>query len=32
LHHQPGVDEGDVAMALRFRATFARSLPTGRVA
>ncbi len=26
------IDEQDVAMALRFRATFARSMPTGRVA
>ena len=31
-HLEPGVDEQDVAMALRFRATFARSMPTGRVA
>jgi magnesium chelatase family protein len=29
---EPTVDECDVALALRFRATFARSLPTGRVA
>lgn len=29
---EPGVDEQDVAMALRFRATFSRSMPTGRVA
>jgi magnesium chelatase family protein len=31
-HLDPSVDECDVAMALRFRATFARSLPAGRVA
>ena len=31
-HLDSGVDECDVAMALRFRATFARSLSTGRVA
>jgi magnesium chelatase family protein len=31
-HLECGVDEYDVAMALRFRATFARSLPSGRVA
>ena len=31
-HTGPVVDEQDVAMALRFRATFARSQPTGRVA
>jgi len=31
-HLDLGVDEQDVAMALRFRATFARSMPTGRVA
>jgi magnesium chelatase family protein len=31
-HLELGVDEQDAAMALRFRATFARSLPSGRVA
>jgi magnesium chelatase family protein len=31
-HLGSGVDEQDVALALRFRAGFARSLPTGRVA
>ena len=31
-HLEPTVDEQDVAMALRFRATFARSLPNGRAA
>jgi len=31
-HVEPTVDECDVAMALRFRATFARSEPTGRAA
>ncbi|HUV20126.1 MAG TPA: hypothetical protein VMW33_16715, partial [Ilumatobacteraceae bacterium] len=31
-HVEHGVDEGDVAMALRFRATFARSVSDGRAA
>jgi magnesium chelatase family protein len=31
-HVERRVDEGDVAMALRFRASFARSLPNGRAA
>jgi predicted ATPase with chaperone activity len=31
-HLDDGVDEHDVAMALRFRATFARTLPNGRAA
>ncbi len=31
-HLESGVDERDVALALRFRATFARSMPTGRAA
>jgi magnesium chelatase family protein len=32
LHAEPGVEEQDVALALRFRATFARSRPAGRAA
>ena len=31
-HLESGVDEQDVALALRFRATFARTMPTGRAA
>jgi magnesium chelatase family protein len=31
-HLEHAVDEGDVAMALRFRATFARSVTDGRAA
>jgi hypothetical protein len=31
-HLDHGVDECDVAMALRFRATFARSVTNGRAA
>ncbi len=31
-HLEHGVDESDVAMALRFRATLARSVPNGRAA